>query len=907
MKLQLRYQAKPVHPIWSAYLPGNPVDWFAELAHWPVNHLLIKAYLVPESIAKNNCGGLFVVFGAAIEQSNQIRYPFVQITDGFFIPLNAKLFPELLNEELSAVKLWDVQFFHPNIGLVGFENKDAHRLSDLIETPKVVNGNWLSNLPSGPVLPQLRSIMIEPLEPTDAIDDLKTLINTQDLSDIPKTEEESGQKAGKWNRILKPLSILALWIILFFALIGRFILQIIAYLFPKQAASIGNVPKSGFLQQLDAWINKKMASIEKQRDSELNRLVKLFDHDKDAALQYAIPLNSAYLSRGTAAPSGKLSRRSLNLNLRGFGSGAAADVWDLGNYRWELQQRYEKTASQAIAAGDYKKAAYVYAHLLGDLNRAARTLQDGKHFREAAAIYKDHLNNKNLAAGCLEEGGLLNEAIVLYVDLGNYEKAGDLYVRMGQQKQALKYFEDVVQQSLNASDYLKAFNIIAIKIDDWERSKQVLLDGWKNNCQAELCLRQYFDSTVEDGIPLGETVKTIYAAEVSRGKSTSFLRVLAGMTENSVNENFKETALNICYEIVSQQAATGDFSALKMMDRFIPHDPLIVQDTNRYAIQHYREIKHQEADRYIQLDQTIAWVDFCNFHDQLIGIGIKDSSVRLLRMNWDSQMDYLLLFKTGNEAACNLIADAGISNNILITGEGTPGHYRRLLKGHHFDREIDLHQLNWVNPDRVIAINQGDQNTLSAIRMHMDELRLETYSIKGAYQKAVVCTWKGEQVFTSQFFPSQGKMYWRKEHLYFISSNALIRTNETGILETLFVGSSIFNFSISGLHAALKIALLTFDGCLIVSPLLKEMVVSMPLFAEDLGAHCVQVLPDNYLVIANKEKAQVYDIGGKKPRLLFEVIAEHEIARIFTIPKRHYFGLLEADNRISVHVIPQDE
>jgi len=903
MKLQLHYQAKSTHSIRGAYLPGSPADWFAEMANWPVDFLSIKAYLVPESVAKNNCTGLFVVFGAAIAKSDQIRYPYTQLTEGFFIPLNAKLFPQLLNSELSAVKLWDVQFFHPNIGLVGFEQQDRYQLADLIETPETTAKHWLHNLPLAPALPQLRSVMIEPLHTTNAIDDLKALINTQPLSDIPKIEED--QKHGnKWGNIL---SNLGLWVLLGFAFIGKFLLQIIAFLFPKQAIETANMQSPGFLQQLDAWINQKMASIEKQRDSELNRLVKLFDKDKDTALQYAIPLNSAYLNRGTAAPSGKLSRQSLNLNFKNFGNGLAADLWDLGSYRWELQQRYEKTATQAVIDGDFKKAAYIYAHLLGDLDRAARTLREGKHYREAAAIYKDHLNNKNLAADCLEKGGLLNEAINLYIELANYEKVGDLYVQMGQQQQALKYYEDVVLQSLGARDHLKAASLIELKIGDPKRSEEVLLKGWHNNIQAEQCLKHYFEITAQNGIALNKTVNTFYTAQLSKGKSTGFLRVLAHLAENSEDESFRETALNICYEIVSQQTAAGDFSALKMMDRFMHQDPMIVQDINRYAINHYKEVKQQQADYYIQLDREIKWVDFCSFHDQLIGIGIKNETMQLLRMKWEDCMDYLYLFKANINDSYTLTADSGISDHILISGDTVENKYSKLPKTDDFERKIDLHQISWLGRDKISAIEPTDQKTVSILLTYGEDIRLNSYTVFGEPLTSVVCTWDKSLIDAYQLFSNKNKMYWRKNHLYFTGSDMLLRTADTGILEMLFVESPIINFSVSSVHTALKIAVLTNNGCLVVSPTLKEMPISIPLFAADLSAHCIQILPDNHLVIANSEKAQVYDISGKKAQLLFEVITDHDIVRIFNVPKRHHFGLLEADNRISVHIIDIEE
>lgn len=474
---------------------------------------------------------------------------------------------------------------------------------------------------------------------------------------------------------------------------------------------------------------------------------------------------------------------------------------------------------------------------------------------------------------------------------------------MGQQRQALKYYEDVVLQSLGARDHLKAASIIELKIGDPKRSEEVLLGGWHNNNQAEQCLKHYFEITVQNGIPLNKTVNAFYTEQLRKGKSTNFLRVLADVAEKSEDENFQETALNICYEIVSQQTAVGDFNALKMMDRFMHQDPMIVQDINRYAINHYKEIKQQQADHYIQLDPEIKWVDFCSFHDQLIGIGIKNETMQLLRMKWEDCMDYLHLFKANIDDYYALTADASISSHILISGDTVENKYSKLPKTGDFEREIDLHQISWLGRDKISAIEPTDQKTMSILLTHGEDIRLNSYTVFGEPLTSVICTWDKSLIDAYQIFSNKNKMYWRKNHIYFTGSDMLVRTADTGMLEMLFVESPIINFSVSSVHTALKIAVLTNNGCLVVSPTLKEMPISIPLFAADLAAHCIQILPDNHLVIANSEKAQVYDISGKKAQLLFEVITDHTIIRIFNVPKRHHFGLLEADNRISVHII----
>ncbi|MNR24699.1 hypothetical protein D3C85_1417990 [compost metagenome] len=60
------------------------------------------------------------------------------------------------------------------------------------------------------------------------------------------------------------------------------------------------------------------------------------------------------------------------------------------------------------------------------------------------------------------------------------------------------------------------------------------------------------------------------------------------------------------------------------------------------------------------------------------------------------------------------------------------------------------------------------------------------------------------------------------------------------------------------------------------------------------------------MVLATPKKAQVYDISGKRAELLFEVITDNDIVQILNVPKRNHFALLEAVNRMSIHVISNE-
>jgi len=900
MILQLRYQSKPQFPLAAAYVTGSTRDWFAEISGWRIDPLTVRCYLVPESLSSNICKGLLVIFDEEIPDLKLIRFPYARASTDFFIPLHATLFPSLLPDELATIKLWPIQMFHPHIGIIGFEENNVNSLADLIETPIFAPSQWLTDFPSPPVLPQLLSIQLETIEEIDAIEALKENIGQLDLQDIPKTENEGSKFFNRFRKILLPLAIVALWILGFIV----FIMKIIAYLFPKRRFDGKPQNREGLMERLQKWINQKRDSIEKQRDTELNRLVNLFDKDKDLALQYAIPLNSPYLERGTAVRTGRLSRTSLNFNFGNFGGGYAADGWDLGNYRWVLQQQYEKSARQAIEEGDYKKAAYIYAHLLGDFNRAAQTLKDGKHYREAAAIYKDHLKNQSLAAECLENGGLLTEALPLYIALGNYEKAGDLHVQLGQQAKANKYYEDVIAKSLTSRDYLNASRLLTDKLNDSVRSQDVLLIGWKENAQAETCLKKYFQSISLHEGELNNAVKEVYQNHVSGRKGTSFLNVLAEIKGTQNNEDLNAEALQICYEIINTQAQKGDFSGMNLIGRFIANDSFIVNDAHRYSIRNHQSVQQLEPNSQIQLEKEMQFLDFCSYHDQLLGIALKHNRILLLRMNWNNDMEYQYLYYTTSTPNILLTADTGNSTDLFLTGDSflTNKSHGRIPDGS-FERGFELHEINWEN-ENMYCLSPGiEPKTLYAI-VGVEDISLIEYDLTGKCLSSVVCLYKDEIIKTTDIGLHKSRMYWRKNHFYFTGTGTLIRTTKDGMFDILGIEAEVIDFSISNVHAALKVAVLTAQGCLIVTPNLKEMEITTPFFEEELNAHLLQLLSDNLLVLAAEKEAKVFDISNKNPRLLFEVSSDHEIVRIFVIPKRRHFGLLSSDNKISIHEIP---
>src|SRR5262249_48218382 len=150
-----------------------------------------------------------------------------------------------------------------------------------------------------------------------------------------------------------------------------------------------------------------------------------------------------------------------DFNFFNLGGGGPVDYWDIGDqYRARLQAKYRELANREIALGRHRRAAYIFAELLGDLRAAAATLADGRLYRGAAALYDQRLKDSLAAARCLEQGGLLSEAIVFYQGMGHHEKVAELYEKLQQPDFAAQAYRRAVGAKLDCADYLAAAQIL---------------------------------------------------------------------------------------------------------------------------------------------------------------------------------------------------------------------------------------------------------------------------------------------------------------------------------------------------------------------------------------------------------------------------------------------------------------
>jgi len=134
---------------------------------------------------------------------------------------------------------------------------------------------------------------------------------------------------------------------------------------------------------ISAYLFEKLArNVEQQRQQQLNKLLDMFKNDPDRALQFAIPLAGDGKFRGLTVPGSQLLSRMPDFSLSGLSGGGPTDMWSMDYHQQQrLRESYLLTANRELAAGRYRRAAYIHAHLLGDFAAAAGVLEQGGFYR----------------------------------------------------------------------------------------------------------------------------------------------------------------------------------------------------------------------------------------------------------------------------------------------------------------------------------------------------------------------------------------------------------------------------------------------------------------------------------------------------------------------------------------------
>src|SRR5688572_30303331 len=193
----LRYNEQPRHTPRAALLQGHdPLVWLQEIGAWDIDPALLACYVMPESIHSVAPGGLFVIFPPDTVPPTGPQTDLYGLSDErLYLPVHATLTPALADDELQRILLWDVQVYHPRIGLVGFEPTDRLDLAALLDFIPAQPVSWALAHEGNAAAPPLVNIRIVQAKATDLLQSFHDAIDRQPLQDIPPSQSEKSSES----------------------------------------------------------------------------------------------------------------------------------------------------------------------------------------------------------------------------------------------------------------------------------------------------------------------------------------------------------------------------------------------------------------------------------------------------------------------------------------------------------------------------------------------------------------------------------------------------------------------------------------------------------------------------------------------------------------------------------------
>ena len=529
-------------------------------------------------------------------------------------------------DDLKAALRHDVQVLHPTAGLVGFVAGDEVGVHDLLAPPVRRPADWSRADAGPPPSPRLVSVEAEPL-PT-SVDDVLAMgqddigsdaVDFDEADAAPPPAESAPAKTGVFGFVKN--------------LFG------------------GNKPPAGEAKPPAGKAKPpSRESLQGKRDRQLQQLLALLQSDPDAGLQRALPLRDL-ATRGVAPPSSDLGRNTVEFNLNKLsGGGSRSDAWSMANdLRQKLTAEYREAANRELDLGRHRRAAYIFAHLLGDFAAAAAALTKGHHFREAAALHRDQLNNPRAAADCLAAGGLVAEAIPLYLDLSQFELAGDLHARLDQPTEAADCYRRAVKLYQSRGDPVGAARLLEGKLADADGALALLDATWPESDKAGTCLSEWFTMAARLGRHDAAAARAaaLRDAELPWYRAVTLAETMATVATAYPNCPVRDRAADATRTVVGRRlsaADTADRAALvKAVVALVPGDKLLARDGARFITPLAKRPPVPTAKgsppmvRTFKLPADHAWRSIVPLADGFLTLGTSSTRCTIVRGLWDGR------------------------------------------------------------------------------------------------------------------------------------------------------------------------------------------------------------------------------------------------------------------------------
>ncbi len=569
---------------------ADPLEWLREAAHCLRQGCPVALYPVARSAADPRAAGVVLV----PRQGVPVFRPRVQLLEevlpGVHAPQGATLSAGLLPNERAYFFPYSLHFFHPALGLTGFEPKDELRPAKLLTLQAERGARWNLAIPVERQAPVLKSIIVDdPPGPEEMLEEAGNGIG--DESGKPGSGSGLADKAGMIGKGLAGGLLLgAAWT---FSALGKvadfFSAPGVIGVPPEKQREYREARRAGAAippkgpNKFREWAEKNWQQFIDKRARELDRLMKLMETNPDEGLRHALPLTGTGQSRGVAPPGWKLGTHDTRFSL-GHGGGAL-DGWDLeGSTRLKLERQYREAAEREIALGRHERAAYIFGNLLGDWAAAAKALADGGRHRDAVAIYLHKLNNRAAAARALENGGMLLQAAAMYAECKQYEKAGDLHAQLGNEEQAREMWQAEVDAQRDS--FAKA-RILYYKLKDPADALAMLDAAWRKYDNPAMAFEKMFELLHEEK-DLDATralMETMFTAATFALEAK--LRIGERLRHTWGDPLLSEAFEDIAFREIARSLEENPSSAAPLLDflpKLAPQDRLLVRDARRFLI-----------------------------------------------------------------------------------------------------------------------------------------------------------------------------------------------------------------------------------------------------------------------------------------------------------------------------------
>jgi tetratricopeptide (TPR) repeat protein len=529
---------------------------------------------------------------------------------------------------------WTLAVLHPSLGLIAAAASDVFVASELIARPTILTNGWDDAQPGSVAEPRVTGIkLIIPASPSEVMEAMRDDIGTKQIKgddndgpfDLEGTHTENVRRA-----------------------IANWFYRTVQNAIPTSV----NATRDSLGSKLNDWAQRKLdQQRNRERNNELERLAELLKSMPDEALKYALPLWG--LTRGLTQGGSSLTPNSTNFDLNALSRASPSSNWDASDSLHErLTRQYRQLAQREMELGRYRRAAYIYGHLLGDFQSTAFALERGKFFAEAASIHRDKLNNKMAAAECLERGGLLVDAAVMFEEIQAYERAGDLYQKLENVDRARQLYERVIEGYLLKQDVVRAAATVEQKLNDMDRSMKLLHGAWPSHAQAEPALAAWFrmGEKFQRHDELLDQTRAFWESSRDEPASSSLARVLAGVATDSQHQSLRELAAITTRKLAGYAVSDrpDDLEAkelLKLVRSLATHDVLLRRDARRF--ENTRKVgkakrtdnpepvkaKWVHVPRYSVDVEGVEWLDAQFQGKNVLAMGRRENDVVLARRN----------------------------------------------------------------------------------------------------------------------------------------------------------------------------------------------------------------------------------------------------------------------------------